>query len=43
MQSSFHNLPVINGYQQKEGRVYKATNVLYHNDDEEAVLVMNKV
>ncbi|HOJ11772.1 MAG TPA: heparinase II/III family protein [Clostridiales bacterium] len=41
MQSSFHNLPSVNGYQQKEGRVYKATNVIYHNDNRKAVLAMN--
>lgn len=41
MQSSFHNLPTINGCQQNEGRIYKATNVMYHYDDQEAALTMN--
>jgi hypothetical protein len=41
MQSSFHNLPTINGCQQIEGRIYKATNVMYHYDDQEAAITVN--
>lgn len=30
MQSSYHNLPDINGYQQKDGEEYRASDVEYH-------------
>jgi hypothetical protein len=33
MQSSFHNLPTINGFMQKDGREYAARDVTYGEDD----------
>ena len=36
MQSQYHNLPVINGVQQKEGRAFHAENVDYRKSDSKA-------
>lgn len=36
MQSQYHNLPTINGIQQKEGKNYRAGNVQYSSDKKEA-------
>jgi len=33
MQSSYHNLPTVNGIQQSPGKEFKATHVQYHVDD----------
>ncbi|HSQ74467.1 MAG TPA: heparinase II/III family protein, partial [Bacteroidota bacterium] len=40
MQSSYHNLPTINGVSQKEGRKYAAKDVSYHVTDAKAALSM---
>jgi len=39
--SAFHNLPTINGYQQKEGRKFEATEVRYKNDKDDPGLYLN--
>jgi hypothetical protein len=39
--SSFHNLPTINGYQQKEGKDFKATAVAYKKAKDNASLSLN--
>jgi len=36
MQSQYHNLPTINGVQQKEGKDFRAQNVKYKKDKKEA-------
>ena len=41
MQSAYHNLPSINGYQQKEGRQFHAENVVYKTDDEAATFSLD--
>ena len=41
MQSQYHNLPTINGYMEKDGRKYAASDVAYHQTDKEAVLTLN--
>jgi hypothetical protein len=41
MQSAYHNLPIVNGVQQKNGRQYKADEVSYHQDHGVASLSMN--
>ena len=33
MQSAYHNVPTINGLQQKDGREFRATNVSFSTDD----------
>jgi hypothetical protein len=40
MQSSYHNLPTINGVSQKEGRKFAAKDVSYHVTDAKAALSM---
>jgi quercetin dioxygenase-like cupin family protein len=37
MQSGYHNLPVINGTDQKEGKNFKALNTTFHADSRKAV------
>ena len=37
MQSQYHNLPKINGYDQKEGRQFKAMNTTFQADNRKAV------
>jgi quercetin dioxygenase-like cupin family protein len=37
MQSGYHNLPVINGIEQKEGENFKAVNTTFHADSKKAV------
>jgi hypothetical protein len=41
MQSAYHNLPIVNGVQQLDGRQYKADDVYYHQEDTLASLSMN--
>ena len=41
MQSSYHNLPIVNEVQQQAGRQYKADDVNYHLEDTLASLSMN--
>lgn len=41
MQSSFHNLPEINGFMQKEGKDYRASNVRYESLDKTVRLSMD--
>ena len=41
MQSTFHNVPAINGIPQKAGRAYAARQVLYQADDAAATLSMD--
>lgn len=41
MQSAYHNLPTINGYQQKVGRMHEATNVKYKSNSKWAKLSMD--
>ncbi len=41
MQSSYHNLPQINGLQQKAGREFCAKEVFYRADDGEVELSMD--
>ncbi|SEN49655.1 heparinase II/III family protein [Paenibacillus sp. OV219] len=41
MQSAYHNVPIINGIGQMNGREYRATDVNYHVDDRAASLSMN--
>lgn len=40
MQSGYHNLPTINGVEQRDGRAFAATDVRYHADDRRATLSM---
>ena len=39
--SAYHNLPLINGFQQKEGREFKARDVIYSASDSKARLKMD--
>jgi hypothetical protein len=41
MQSAYHNLPVINGVQQQNGKQYKADDVNYQQEDRLALVSMN--
>ena len=41
MQSAYHNLPTINGIQQKDGKLYKAEDVFYEAGSDSAKLSMN--
>jgi hypothetical protein len=41
MQSAYHNLPIVDGVQQKDGRQYKADNIKYHQEDTMSCLSMN--
>ncbi len=41
MQSAYHNLPIINGFQQKQGKEYCAKNVLYKDIPSETELEMD--
>lgn len=41
MQSAYHNLPIVNEVQQKDGRKYKAADVSYHQEDTRVSLLMN--
>jgi hypothetical protein len=41
MQSGYHNLPIVNGIQQKDGRQYKAHDLNYHQEDTLSSLSMN--
>jgi hypothetical protein len=41
MQSAYHNLPTINGFLQREGREYRAGNVLYQADDAAATFSLD--
>ena len=41
MQSAYHNVPLINGVKQKEGREYAAREVRYQADDSAASISMN--
>ncbi len=41
MQSAYHNLPIINGFMQQNGRKYTASDVTYHEDDAHAVVSMD--
>ncbi|WP_409346148.1 heparinase II/III family protein [Paenibacillus sp. MBLB4367] len=41
MQSAYHNVPMVNGIQQKAGIAYKASEVNYKVHDEEAQISMN--
>lgn len=40
-QSNYHNLPIINGFGQKEGRYFEAKNVSYQISAKESVLKMD--
>jgi hypothetical protein len=42
-QSNYHNLPIINGFGQKEGRDFEAKNVSYQISAKESVLKMDLV
>lgn len=39
--SAYHNVPIINGYEQHAGRDYKATNVKYKNKEDQAVITLD--
>lgn len=39
--SAYHNLPEINGIQQKDGKQYAATNVRYNSDSKQSSLTMD--
>lgn len=39
--SAYHNLPVINGYQQKDGRQYAARGVIYRQQKDSTILQMD--
>ncbi len=41
MQTAYHNLPTVNGVQQKEGREFHAQGVYYHADDSAAALSLD--
>lgn len=41
MRSSFHNVPMINGIEQRNGEEYYASNVKYRKDEEATSLSMN--
>lgn len=41
MQSDYHNLPQINGYQQHQGKYFRAQEVDYHVSEKEVVLNMD--
>lgn len=41
MQSAYHNLPIINGVMQQNGREFAAKNVTYRQDKASAMLSMN--
>jgi hypothetical protein len=41
MQSAYHNLPTINGIQQKEGRQFRSENVAYKADDATAAFSLD--
>ncbi len=41
MQSAYHNLPAVNGVQQREGQDFRASDVAYRADDEAAELTMD--
>ncbi|MFC5649072.1 heparinase II/III family protein [Paenibacillus solisilvae] len=41
MQSAYHNLPIINGVEQREGRQHQADDVHYRQEDRLASLSMN--
>lgn len=41
MQSSYHNLPEINGVAQRNGEEYRATDVRYSNDDRQTTLSLD--
>jgi hypothetical protein len=41
MQSAYHNLPIINGVMEKEGREFEARNVVYKFDDSFAQLSLD--
>lgn len=42
MQSSYHNLPEINGYMQKNGKEYKAENVIFNEADNSLSMDISK-
>lgn len=39
--SAFHNVPTINGYEQKEGETYRATDLKYKNNNKKAYLLFD--
>lgn len=41
MQSAFHNLPLVNGVQQKDGREFHSAGVIYHRSATEAGLSLD--
>ena len=41
MQSGYHNLPTVNGYSQQAGKSYKASQVDYQMDENEARLTLD--
>jgi hypothetical protein len=41
MQSAYHNLPIIDGFQQKEGAKYKASDIKYFTDTRGAHMALN--
>ncbi len=41
MQSAYHNLPMINGFQQKDGKKYKATQVDFSNTKSVSIFTLN--
>ncbi|MCM3595641.1 heparinase II/III-family protein [Metabacillus idriensis] len=41
MQSAYHNLPIVNGFQQLDGRQYKADDINYYQEDTVSSLSMN--
>jgi hypothetical protein len=41
MQSEYHNVPVVNGYPQKVGHTFKATDVKYLKSDKQSSLSMD--
>jgi hypothetical protein len=41
MQSAYHNLPTVNGFQEKDGKEFRARNVRYRENDSRATLSMD--
>ena len=39
--SAYHNVPLINGYEQHEGKNYMATDVKYKNDEKQSTLTLD--
>ena len=39
--SAYHNVPIVNGFEQKNGKEYKATNVTYKQTDNYSIFSLN--